>query len=204
MAVTAGTHRKDQILEVAARLFSHSGYNGTSMQRLAEGLGILRGSIYAHISSKEDLLFEIVEGGADRFLERMSRVIGSDEPATTKLRSAFVAHIETVSEHLDAATVFLNDCRFLTGRRRRVIEEKRSRYEQMIRSLISQGVDEGVLDARTDPKFAALLILSSMNWLYQWYDPKGKQTPQQIADQFSEMILNGLASGRPKTDGRKP
>lgn len=182
--------RKEQLLDVAARVFSERGYNGSSMQNLAEGLGILRGSIYAHIDSKEDLLFDIVDSGADRFISRLDRVTGS---ASEKLRAAFTSHIETIAEHLEASTVFLNDWRFLSPDRRRTIENKRERYEQMVEAIIEQGIAEGQFRKDLDAGFAALMVLSNMNWVYQWYRRDGKMTPAQIADVFSEMVLNGFA-----------
>lgn len=159
------------------------------MQNLAEGLGILRGSIYAHIESKEDLLFDIVESGADRFIFRLGQVTGS---APMKLRAAFTAHIETIAEHLEASTVFLNDWRFLSSDRKRVIENKRRTYEKMIEDIIEQGINEGHFRKDLDPKFAALLVLSNMNWVYQWYRRDGKFTPAEIASIFSDMVLNGF------------
>lgn len=185
--------RRDQILEVAASLFSTNGYHGTSMQHLAEGLGILRGSLYAHIDSKEDLLFEIVDRGADRFLTRMNEVAASDAPATEKLKDAIEAHVAIVAEQMDAATVFLNDWKFLTGARRRKVLEKRRRYESLVTQIVSEGIAAGALRPELDARLAARMLLSIVNWLYQWYDPKGKLSPRQIASRFGEMIVFGLA-----------
>ncbi|MEO7803168.1 MAG: TetR/AcrR family transcriptional regulator, partial [Actinomycetota bacterium] len=140
--------RKDQILDVAARVFSERGYKGASMQNLAEGLGILRGSIYAHIASKEDLLFDIVDSGADRFIFRLGQVTGS---APMKLRAAFTAHIETIAEHLEASTVFLNDWRFLSADRKRIIETKRRAYEKMIEDIIEEGIAQRHFRSDLDP-----------------------------------------------------
>lgn len=180
------------MLSVAARLFSERGYHGTSMQHLAEGLGILRGSLYAHIASKEDLLFEIVDRGADRFITRMEEVLASDDAPEIKLHKAIEAHITTVTEHLEASTVFLNDWKFLSPERRDEIQAKRDLYEELIREIVEEGIEWGVFDENLDAKFAAVLVLSVVNWLYQWFDPNGTSSPQQIAETFSSMILEGF------------
>lgn len=194
MATTERAHRRDQILQVAATLFSERGYHGTSMQDLAEGLGILRGSLYAHIDSKEDLLFQIVDEGADRFIARMSEVTTSDRDPSEKLRAGLLAHITTVAEHLDASTVFLNDWRLLSPARRKQIGKKRERYEGLVSSIIEEGIEKGSFRSDLDPRFAVLTFLSTVNWLYQWYDPKGPLDAQGIADKFSEILINGFAS----------
>lgn len=203
MAVAQKQDRKDQVLRTAAKLFSERGYHGTSMQDLARDLGILRGSIYAHIDSKEEILFEIVDAGAARFLERMGAVHQTVAPPPEKLRAAIEAHVTTVAEHLDASTVFLNDWRHLSPKLRRRIEQKRDTYQGLVADIIDEGVRLGVFRKDLDVRFAALLILSTVNWVYQWFDPAGPMTAPQVAEVFSEMILIGfiaptstLAKGR--------
>jgi len=195
MSTTHPVDRRERLLEVAARIFSERGYNGASMQDLAEGLGILRGSIYAHIDSKEDLLYEIVDRGADRFISSLQAVAGTDESASDKLRAALLAHVETVAEHMEAATVFLNDWKLLSPKRRKAVVAKRNIYQSLIREIVDEGIRRGEFRKSLDPKFATLVVLSCVNWLYQWYDPKGALRPPEIASQFSEMILKGFSKG---------
>lgn len=192
MAVTERAHRREELFRLAARLFSEKGYHGTSMQHLAEGMGILRGSLYAHIDSKEELLFDIVDRGADRFLTRLEEVVASDAPPNEKIHLAISAHISTVAEHLEASTVFLNDWRFLSPERQEIIQTKRDLYESLVREIVEEGVEWGAFPEDLDVKFAGLLILSAVNWVYQWYDPEGPLTPEEIADRFGKMILEGL------------
>lgn len=195
MALAEREHRRDQLLDLASRLFSSRGYHGTSMQHIAEGLGILRGSIYAHIASKEDLLFDIVDRGADRFISRMEEVVASDVPPEQKVRMALAAHMTTVAEHMEASTVFINEWRFLSDDRRLEILAKRDLYESLVREIVEEGIEWGTFPESIEPKFAAILILSVANWLYQWFEPSGSLSPQEIADNFADMILNGLTGG---------
>lgn len=162
------------------------------MQHLAQGLGILRGSLYAHIDSKEDLLFDIVDRGADRFISRMEEVITGEQDPIGKVKLAVRAHVTTVTEHLEAATVFLNDWRFLSPERRDEIQAKRDLYESLLREIVEEGIEWGQFPDHVNPKLAAIFILSTVNWLYQWYDPKGTLPPEDVADRLSELILGGL------------
>jgi len=192
MAVTERAHRREELLKAAAGLFSRRGYHGTSMGDLADSMGILRGSLYSHINSKEDLLFDIVDQGADRFITRMEEVVASEDPPTDKVRLAIEAHVTTVAEHLDASTVFLNEWRYLSGDKLDTIQAKRDLYESLISEIVEEGIEWGAFPEELDPKFATLLILSVVNWLYQWYDPEGEKSLDQIVEIFTALLLGGL------------
>ena len=186
--------RRDDLVREAARLFSARGYHGTSMQHLADALGLLRGSLYAHIGSKEDLLFDVVDDGAERFLTRGRAAL--DAPtATEKLRRFMVEHVETAIEHLDAGTVFLNEWRYLSDERRAIIQAKRDEYEAMLTSVIEAGIASGEFRADVDVRFAVLLVLSAGNWVYEWYRPGGALGPTEIGERFAELIVTGLKEG---------
>jgi TetR/AcrR family transcriptional regulator, cholesterol catabolism regulator len=183
--------RRDDLVRAAARLFSERGYHGTSMQHLADALGLLRGSLYAHIGSKEELLFDVVDDGAERFLAR-GRAALEAPTATERLRRFMVEHVQTAIEHLEAGTVFLNEWRYLSDERRSVIQAKRDEYEGMLTSIIEAGVTSGEFRADVDVRFAVLLVLSAGNWVYEWYRPGGALGPTQIGERFAELIVMGL------------
>jgi AcrR family transcriptional regulator len=176
----------------AARLFSERGYHGTSMQHLADALGLQRGSLYAHIGSKQELLFDVVDEGADRFLERGAEAVEMHGPAGARLRRLLVGHVETAIEHLDSATVFLNEWRYLPADLRALVQSKRDRYENMVRRIVSDGIAAGDFRADTDVGFAARLVLSAGNWTYTWYRPEGDLGPQEIGERFAELLIRGL------------
>jgi TetR/AcrR family transcriptional regulator, cholesterol catabolism regulator len=183
------------ILEAAQRLFSRKGYHGTTIRDIAEERGILSGSIYAHIKSKEDLLFEITNRGADTFLEALESAISVPGTAVEQLERGMVAHILVIVEHLDAASVFFHEWNALSEDRRKVILEKRDRYESLWAKILHTGVENGEFRV-SDLKFARILILTVINSMYQWYDPKGPDGPTEIAHHFTELILQGLVRER--------
>ena len=187
------TPRRAEIVRAAARLFSERGYHGTSMQHLADALGLLRGSLYAHIGSKEELLFDVVDEGARRFIERGREAAELDAPAPDRLRRFLIAHIETAIEHLEAGTVFLNEWRYLSDGLQDQVKAKRDEYEAQVRRIIEEGVARGEFRADLDITLTVTLVLSAGNWIYAWYRPGGALTPTQIGEKYSDLLVRGLA-----------
>lgn len=186
--------RRDELVDAAARLFSERGYHGTSMRDLGDALGLLRGSLYAHIGSKEELLYDVVDHGAERFLERGRAAAEMNAPAPERLRAFLVAHIETAIEHLDAGTVFLNEWRYLSDDLQADVKEKRRRYEGFARRIVEDGIAEKTFRADLDVALAATLVLSAGNWIYAWYRPGGELSPTAIGERYADLLVRGLAA----------
>ena len=182
----AGIARKEQILEEAARLFSRRGYHATSMRDIGEATGMLAGSLYAHIASKEELLDEIVVQAAEQFLGGLEVVRASGLSPEEKLRRAIRAHIEVVAGNVDEARVFHHEWKALTGHRLDEARRLRNRYERLWDEVLRG------LPGAGDPKFARLLVLSAANWTYTWYRPDGPLSPDAVADRFTDLLLAGL------------
>ena len=102
----ATQHRKDEMLSAAERMFSERGYQATSVRDIAEALDIKPGSLYAHIETKEDLLWEILETAADRFFDAITPIVESDLLTIEKLRRAIAAHVVVITESLTAAAIY--------------------------------------------------------------------------------------------------
>ena len=191
------SRRRAELVDAAARLFSANGYHGTSMQLLGRALGLQRGSLYAHIGSKEELLFDVVDQGAERFLAMARRTASSGGPATGRLRSLLVGHVCTAAQHMDAATVFLNEWRYLSPGPRARIQAKRDLYEAVVRGIIADGVASGEFAPGVDAAMAGRLVLSAGNWVYTWYRPDGALSPAAIGEELSDLILDGLVKEGP-------
>jgi TetR/AcrR family transcriptional regulator, cholesterol catabolism regulator len=186
--------RRAELVAAATRLFSERGYHGTSMKHLADSLGMLKGSLYAHIGSKEELLYDVVAEGAGRFLTRARAAAALEGSASARLEAFLVGHIETAIEHLDAATVFLNEWRYLSDHLRADIQEKRDTYEGLVRGIVSDGVSSGEFRADADIAMTARLVLSAGNWVYAWYRPDGSLSSTEIGHRYTELIVRGLMS----------
>ena len=181
--------RRTELTRTAARLFAEKGYHGTSMADLAEAMGVQKGSVYAHIESKADLLWEVAREGAVAFHSALDSV--SDEgPVLGRIRSALRAHLRVVAEQLDMATVFIREWRYLEGERREEIVAERRRYEERLRALFREGRERGELRTDLDDGAAALLVLSAANWAYTWLTP-GRDT-DALADSFAAILVDGI------------
>lgn len=183
--------RKDQIVAAAKDLFHTKGYHATSVRDIADALGILSGSLYAHISSKEDLLHAIADEAADQFVAEVTPLLEAPGSAAERLRLAMRKHMQIIAEHLSTASVFFHEWRSLDPDRREAIKVKRQQVEAVFRQLVEEGIASGEF-GHVDPKFAALLVLSALNWSYQWYSPDGPLGPDEIADKYAELVLAGL------------
>ena len=181
--------RRNELTRQAARLFAERGYHGTSIGDLAEAMGVQKGSLYAHISSKQDLLYETMLEGARAFHAGLD-AIPDGLPVTEKIRLALRSHLRVVSAQLDVATVFVREWRYLEEERREEILEERRRYEDRIRALFREGRDLGELRSDLDEATAALLALSAANWAYTWLQP-GRDT-DELADRFYALLLDGM------------
>jgi AcrR family transcriptional regulator len=148
-----------------------------------------KASLYHHIDSKEDLLWEVAWGGAEAFHAALDAV-SEDAPVPEKIRLALRAHLGVVGEQLDAATVFTREWRALDGERRERFVAARRRYEDRIRDLFREGVEGGELRTDLDVPTAALLFLSAANWAYTWLRP-GADTGA-LADRFFGVVLEGM------------
>src|SRR3954453_22348298 len=109
--------RRHDLTRAAARLFAEKGYPGTSTADLAEAMGVQKGSLYAHIESKADLLWEVARAGSAAFPDALDSV-PDEGPVIERIRAALRAHLRVVAEQLDVATVFVREWRYLEGERR--------------------------------------------------------------------------------------
>jgi AcrR family transcriptional regulator len=181
--------RRNELIRQAARLFAEKGYHGTSIGDLAEAMGVQKGSLYAHIRSKEDLLWEVAHDGAAAFHAALDE-IADELPATEKIRLALRAHLRVVAEQLDVATVFIREWRYLEGERRDEFVAERRRYEERFRALFREGRELGELRTDLDDATATLLVLSAANWAYTWL--RSGDDTDALADRFFAQLLDGM------------
>lgn len=186
--------RRQQIEDAASALFRERGYAATSVRDIAKVLDLQGGSLYAHVASKEDVLWSIVERAAERF-DAAVRPIADDHdaPAADRLRRMVRAHARVVTDDLGNATVFLHEWRFLGDARRAEIARRRDDYEALFRQVIADGIVSGEF-AADDPKIAATLILSALNGICGWYRPDGLLPADTIADQCADLLTRALAT----------
>jgi AcrR family transcriptional regulator len=186
-----GPNRKDQIYEVAERLFSERGYQATTIREIARELRIEGGSLYSHINGKQDLLYEIVLRGSQQFLRAAHQVIAGGGPARTQLRELMRRHLAIIAESTPRAIVHFHEWRHLEPERQAVIRSRRDEYEGCVRQIIRSGVAGGEF-APGDERLIGIQVLSLLNWTYQWYIPGGTWNADTLADDFFDLLMRGL------------
>ncbi|MCS7059182.1 MAG: TetR/AcrR family transcriptional regulator [Meiothermus sp.] len=187
--------RRDEILNAAGRLFSRRGFHATSMRDLARAVNLQGGSLYAHIASKEEVLFELVNRAADEFLNA-ARAIPENLPAKERLTSLVRSHLQVIVRELDNATVFFHEWKFLRPELQERIKARRDEYESHFRQTIEAGVKQGEFQVE-DVRLSALFVLSALNWTYHWYRPEGKLSLEELAQAYSSLILRTLGAKAP-------
>lgn len=183
--------RKTEIHRAACRLFREHGYPGTSVRQIAEQVGILGGSLYTHMNSKDDLLWDILNDAADRFMKTLRDVCESKLGALQKLRAAILSHVAVITSDLDTAAVYTFEWRHLTDQRRKDFTQRRDEYEQMFRGLVDQSIRERFIGVESAAS-ATLFILSALNWVSTWYRTDGPMTAEEVGRMLANYIFDGL------------
>lgn len=196
MGNNRSSNRKEQIVQVASTLFSKRGFAGTSVRDIAEMMGMEAASLYNHIHSKEELLQDICFHMADRFINAIEEVNDIYFNGEQKLRMAVKNHVKILTENWEEAQVFLREWRHLSDEKLPTFINLRDQYEKGIQNIIQTGMDENVFQ-EIDKKFAALNILSSLNWIVEWYKPDGKMKPEELAEKLTDFVLTGLIKKQP-------
>ena len=190
------TSRRQAIEEVASDLFRERGYAATSIRDIARALSVQGASLYAHVTSKEDVLWSIVDRAATRFeqaADRAEQEADAHRPGdpAEAIAALVEAHVDVLTADVDEAGVFLNEWRSLGEERRQRILERRDAYQRRFRAHIEQGIAVGTF-AMTDPSIAASTILSALNGIAAWYDPDGRLPADRIADHLVDLTLRML------------
>lgn len=188
--------RRRAIEDVASELFGARGYAATSVRDIARVLDIQGPSLYAHVASKEDVLWAIVDRTAARFeaaaeaAEAATATDSSHDPAAA-LAALVRAHVRVISDDVGAAAVFVHEWRALGADRRAAVLARRDAYERRFRDRIAAGVATGDFEM-TDPALAATAVLSALNGIPAWYRPDGRLLADRVADHFVDLILRML------------
>ena len=189
------TTRRREIEDAASSLFHQHGYSGTSVRDIARALDIQGASLYAHVTSKQDVLWSIVERTATRFEAAADAAqAGADGPVPGpgSLLAALVrAHVGVITDDVQRASVFVHEWRSLSSERRAAIGQRRDAYEARFRTAISDGIAAGTF-APVDPVVAAAFILTALNGLVAWYRPDGRLEPGALADQLADLTLRAV------------
>ena len=183
--------RRAELVGVATRLFAAKGFEAASLQDVADDFGVLKGSLFHYIVSKDELLAEIIEGVYEDAAREVWSIAGQEGRAVDRLRRVITAYVVFMSRHLDEVTVWLRDFNSLPDARRRALRAREDQDRHRLEGLIADAQLEGSLRADIEPRLAALALLGAMNWVHRWFQPR-KLPAEQIGAAFADMFFAGL------------
>ncbi|MEJ2121025.1 MAG: TetR/AcrR family transcriptional regulator [Alphaproteobacteria bacterium] len=197
--------RWDAVIGSAAALFSENGFAGTSVREVAERARITKAGLYYHIREKEDLLFRICDRSIAAVLEGGYAVLEKVAEPRARLAGIVRMHLDYFVRHPHNLRVLTREMGALSPKPRAQVAKLEHEYLDLIRGVIREGQAAGVF-APVDATVAAFTVLTVMNNLFDWYDPKGRIKPEALVGQIEAILFDGIAAakdGRTKDKGRK-
>ena len=189
--------RDREVLNTAAEVFARQGYAAATVQQVADELGILKGSIYYYIKTKEDLLFRLLEEVHEDLDKRIAEVAAlEDEDALERLERYVRIQTEYTLANLTKISVYYDNLDQLSQPNRKVILARRKVHEDFVVDLVLRGQAEGSIDDQRDARLIAYSIFSTIIWPYRWYRPRGRIKAADVVEGCVEFILRGVAPAR--------
>ncbi len=182
---------RDDILEAAAQVFRQKGFHGASMQDIAEAVNLQKASLYHHVSSKQEILLALLDHALELLFERISAISNQNIPADEKLQEMIRAYLQILTENTDLSAVLLFEHRSLERKQHARHVPNRDKFEALWRDVVAEGVATKIFKC-DDPALTTRAILGILNWTLTWYRPDGALGVDEIAEHYSNLILNGL------------
>lgn len=182
--------RKQEIINTAAKLFKEKGYSAVTMRDLATAMGIKAASLYNHISSKQEILQEIIISLAEEFTQGMEIIKSSSANSHQKISQIIALHIKITSENIYGMASLNNDWMHLENQLNFYLK-LRTDYENNFRKIIKQGIKdkEFISDNSAVMLFS---ILSTLRSLYIWIPQKEDLKPKALAKSLTNILINGI------------
>lgn len=191
----SGGTRGEELVEVAARLFRENGYDATSMQHIADEIGILKGSLYHYVRSKEDLLWLIVEPNLRAIHEEVEEILGDEsEPLVKRIGRAIEAHMSRFEDGTHMFVIARETGSSLTPKRYAAYGKMREDYGRLWRDAIQAGIDDGEVRDDLDVRIAVHGILGMINWTSRWLPAQRQGDGRAGAAEFSRLVAEGIVA----------
>jgi len=186
------TDSRREILHAAARLFQQRGYDATSMNDVAAALNLSKGGLYHHFSSKDEILYDLMEHALDITQERILDPVRGIADPEERLRKLIHLHVEVVLSVRDREiTVLLHENHPLPPSLRKHINARKKDYIHFVENLVAEVQRTRPSQRIVDPRAATFALLGMINWIYQWYKPEGTLNGDELARQYTEIFFAG-------------
>ena len=191
--IPKSVRRREEIVQCATELFDKKGFFNTSLDDVAQAVGIKREALYYYYRNRTELLLAIIAPQATELIESLKEVVASSLPAKEKLRLAIQNHLDRFDRHCLEMTITLRDGVMGTSDPvREPMTKVWKSYEQLWTTLIADGQSSGEFNIAGDPKMVSFGILGMCNWLSRWYKPDGKTSIEQLIDTYFKLVSEGL------------
>ncbi len=187
--------RRGELLRIAAELFATKGFKNTTVRDIAEASGILSGSLYHHFDSKESMVDEVLSTFQEELFGKYDEILAGDEDARTKLERAVRVSFEAIDQHPHEVAIFQNEADYLGGFDRfDYLAERNAQSRSVWMTLLNEGVDSGVLRRDLNVELTYRFIRDTIWVAVRWYRPGKSLGPDDIADQYLHILLDGIAN----------
>lgn len=199
-----GSGRRNRGAEVTAaaiKIFNEKGYAGAAIQDIADRVGVLKGSLYHYIDSKEDLLARIFEESDEMSFSLMEESRKLDVPAVERLHRFAHSWSLWYLENIERTAIYVNEWKHLTGPRLKKVMQRRREYEARVTEIIDDVKEEGQAAPDLNVRYACFFVLTAINGLPTWYRRGGPDSAENIADAYADLIVGLVCQG---ADRAKP
>ncbi|MEK6750956.1 MAG: TetR/AcrR family transcriptional regulator [Chloroflexota bacterium] len=182
---------RDDILDAAAQVFRHKGFHGASMSDIAAALDVQKASLYHHVTSKQEILLALLDRALGMLTDHIAAISSQANPTDQKLRQMIRGYLSVLADNADLTAVLLFEHRSLDKKSHARHVPQRDKFEGLWRDVFNEGVQAKVFNCK-DTGMAVRALMGVMNWTLTWYHPEGGKTIEQVADDYADLMLNGL------------
>lgn len=182
---------RDDVLDAAAQVFRQKGFHGASMSDIASAVNVQKASLYHHVSSKQQILLELLDRALLILSARISEIAAQEIPPEEKLRRMIKVYLQLLAENSDLSSVLLFEHRSLDKKARASHIPRRDQFEALWRSVLDEGIQKKVFSLK-ETGLAVRAMMGTLNWTLTWYRPEGEKPIEQIADEYAELLLKGM------------
>jgi AcrR family transcriptional regulator len=193
------TARRDEIVDVSARVFARGGYHATGIAELCEVNGLGKGAFYHYIESKEELLAAIHDRVMDQVMLGAARVAQAGGTPSARLAMLGDELLDVIHRYPDHVWVFLHEFPALTAQRAEQFRVRRREYERRVEAVLQDGIDAGEF-RDVDPRLTALAWLGMHNYTYLWLKEGGALSARDVAKPFADIFIRGISNGSSERD----
>lgn len=183
---------KEEITRHSVKLFQQKGFSETSIQDIVDSLGVTKGSFYYYFKSKEQLLMDIHSRYIDDLLNRQKKIIDNEQSCRSKIVKIIELIICDIKTQRPNGQVYLREMRNLTAENAEIVKAKRAEFRHNVEQVIIDGIESGEFRNNLQPKMITFAILGVTNWSYQWMNPTGDVSVEELAEMFSDFVLHGI------------